>query len=130
MNTEKIVCCTLSKIIVAAFKDRIFKYLAQNGGKGSGNFHHAGRKGQVGGSQKYKYSYDAQKEFVKSLLDIDESEFMNTVSEMNTLYDRKYKDFKNITHYTPAFIYYAENHGFNNYLFYDKSINEDIDRNA
>lgn len=48
MSIEKIVYSTLSKIIVAAIEYKIYKYLAQNGGKGSGNFHHAGRKGQVG----------------------------------------------------------------------------------
>lgn len=61
-----------------------------------------------------------------TLLAIDEAEFMDVVSGINTNYNA-YKDNKLITHYTMDFVYQVENHGFNNYKFSDKMINDDIE---
>ena len=58
------------------------------------------------------------------MLGITESEFMYIVSLINTEYDRKYTKLDVIKHYTLNMIYFAENHGFNNYLFYDIKLND------
>ena len=76
-----------------------------------------------------KNSFKAQSDMM-TLLAIDYPEFKETVSEINTAYDTKYKNESVIEHHTTGFIYFANNEGFNNYKFYDKIINEDIDRNA
>ncbi len=55
---------------------------------------------------------------------INPAEFQYVVSLINTEYFPKYKDLRNITHYTPGFIYKVKNRGFNNYLFYDKILND------
>lgn len=61
-----------------------------------------------------------------TLLAINEAEFMDVVSGINTNYNA-YKD-KNIINYCNiAFIYKVKNYGFNNYKFSDKMINDDID---
>lgn len=65
-----------------------------------------------------KYSYKAQ--FLKMIdLDMDEAEFMDVVSGINTIYEAN-KHKKKIKYHTMAFVYKIENHGFNNYLFSDK----------
>ena len=76
-----------------------------------------------------KHSFEAQSDMM-TLLAMDYPEFKETVSGINTLYKSKYKNKKNIKYSTTAFIYKAKNHGFNNYEFYDKMINEEIDRNS
>ena len=87
---------------------------------------HEGRPGKVGGSlprgesskkdNDLDYSYEAQKDNL-IMLGITEAEFMDVVSLINTEYDKKYANTDIIKHFTPVGIYYAENHGFNNYLF-------------
>lgn len=70
-----------------------------------------------------RYSYEGQKDKL-TMLGITESEFMHVVSIINTEYDRKYKELDVIEHHTLPMIYYAENHGFNNYMFYGIKIND------
>lgn len=70
-----------------------------------------------------KYSYEGQKEMMDYLL-ISPTEFQYVVSLINTEYKAAYKNKKIIKHFTFNFIYFAENHGFNNYKFYDKISNE------
>lgn len=57
-------------------------------------------------------------------LGISKKEYFEALSDINTLYHSKYKDKQNIAHISFDFIYKAENHGFNNYLFYDKVLND------
>ncbi len=71
-----------------------------------------------------KHSFESQADMM-TLLAMDYPEFKETVSGINTLYKSNYKNKKNIKHITTAFIYKAHNHGFNNYEFYDKIINDD-----
>ena len=72
-------------------------------------------------------SFNAQPDMM-TMLAMDYPEFKETVSSINTVYDAKYKNESVIEHHTPGFIYFADNEGFNNYKFYDKIINEDIDK--
>ena len=58
------------------------------------------------------------------MLAITEAEFMHVVSLINTEYDKKYVNLDVIEHHTPDIIYFAENHGFNNYLFYGIKFND------
>ncbi len=76
-----------------------------------------------------KNSFNAQSDMM-TLLAMDYPEFKETVSGINTVYDAKYKNESVIEHHTPGFIYFANNEGFNNYKFYDKIINEDIDKDS
>lgn len=99
------------------------KQIVENAKKDkNGNYH-----SETDGKFISKYSYEAQQE-IMNLLDISTAEFMHVVSLINTEYRFKYKNIKEINHYTPDFIYFAENHGFNNYLFYDKMLNEEINK--
>lgn len=74
-----------------------------------------------------KNSFNAQSDMM-TLLAMDYPEFKETVSGINTVYDSKYKNRKNIIHSTPGFIYFAKNEGFNNYKFYDKIIYDEDKR--
>ena len=69
-----------------------------------------------------KYSYDGQIPFMNTF-NVSQIEFQKVVSEINTNYETN-KNKKNIVHYTSDYIYKVENHGFNNYIFYDKIMNE------
>lgn len=74
-----------------------------------------------------KNSFNAQSDMM-TLLAMDYPEFKETVSDINTVYDSKYKNRRNIIHRTPGFIYCARNEGFNNYKFYDKMIYDEDKR--
>lgn len=58
-------------------------------------------------------------------LGISKAEFMAIVSEIDTLFNSKYKDKQNLVHITFDYIYYAENYGHHDYLFYNKKINNE-----
>lgn len=94
----------LKRIVENATKDR------------NGNYH-----SEKDGKFISKYSYEGQKEMMDYLL-ITPAEFQYVVSLINTEYYPKYKNFRNIIHYTPGYIYKVKNRGFNNYLFYDKIV--------
>lgn len=111
---------------IQEFEKLVFNLKAINGGKGSGNFRHKGRKGQRGGSSKDNYSdfsYNAQIEMM-TLLAMTVSEFKLVESEIDKYYESNYKKESIIEHYMPNFIYYAKNYGFHKYKFYDIKINE------
>ena len=55
---------------------------------------------------------------------ITEAEFMHIVSLIDTEYDKRYVNLDIIEHHTLAIIYFAENHGFHNYLFYGIKFND------
>lgn len=75
-----------------------------------------------------KHSFESQKDDLESL-DIDQTEYSSVVHGINKIYEAN-KNKKQIKYYTMAFIYKVDNHGFNNYKFRDKMINEEIDRNS
>jgi hypothetical protein len=74
-----------------------------------------------------KNSFNSQSDMM-ILLAIDYPEYKETVSNINNVYDAKYKNRKSIVHQTPGFIYFAKNEGFNNYKFYDKIIYDEDKR--
>lgn len=73
-----------------------------------------------------KHSFETQKETLEAI-DIDEKEFSNVVHGINKIYKAN-KNKKQIKYYSMDFVYKVDNHGFNNYKFRDKIINEEIDR--
>ncbi|MCR4880647.1 MAG: hypothetical protein K6A44_01660 [bacterium] len=65
-----------------------------------------------------------------TILSIDTAEFKQVESEIDTWYYKRYENEPIIEHAMPDFIYFATNKGFHKYLFFDKIVNDNIDRNA
>ena len=61
-----------------------------------------------------------------TILAMDVAEFKLVESEIDTWYYNRYKNENVIRHFMPNFVYYATNHGFHKYLFFDKIPNEII----
>ena len=62
-----------------------------------------------------------------TILAMEVAEFKHVESEIDTWYHDKYINEPIIEHAMPDFVYYATNHGFHKYLFFDKIPNVQIE---
>lgn len=70
-------------------------------------------------------TYDCDgKAFERETIQLEAQEFRRVVSDINSVYHKKYKGKSVCWHYSGDYVYAFENHGFDKYNFFDKELIE------